>query len=200
MKANIIESDDPALASSFISGVGSFTNEMRSYLIDSHNSFVKKTVNLGQNMMNRVNETFDYFNNSVKINNIMDNLRQSDVLSGDSNIYTINQNNYLDTGYQMRRYIMVNPEINRLETKNRITGYNNQWFNNEPDIPIKYNMDYYNAIDGVYQPDDIGGSYITYSNSEDTSLTLGEKMSINESWDFVLENLSKNDNFDVTDI
>lgn len=200
MKANVIVSDDPALASSFINGVSSFTNEARDYLSEAHNSFVNKTVNLGQNMMSRINQTFDYFNNNIKINNIMDNLRQTEALNGDSNIYTINKNNYQNTGYQMRRYIMVNPEINRLESRNRITGYNNQWFNNEPDIPIKYNSDYYKAIDGVYRCDETGGSYITYSTSDSNRLTLSEKMSILESWDFVLENLSSNDRLDVTDI
>jgi len=200
MKCNVLEFDDPGFASSFISGVNSFNNEARTYLAETHNNFINKATNLEQGMMNRVNQTFDYFNNNIKINNIMGNLNRAEILNGDSNIYTITKDNYKDTGYQMRRFIMVNPIINNLESRNRITGYDGQFFNNEPDTPIKYNSDYYRAKDGILDIDDNSSSYITYSNSEDNDLTINEKLSINESWENILENIYTNDHLDMTDI
>jgi len=198
MKANITYSDNP-MRDSMISKFNSFRPEFRESINESHNMFMQNMGNVNNVFQQQFNQVNDFYNNNIELNNAIENLTDVGKMNDDLHIYPVGIDNYEHIGINMRRYIMAEPEINRLYKLNRIEGFGGEFINNSPDAPISENGDYLSATSGMLTFDEDGNGVIkTYVSTEDEVLTTAEKINIRESWDFVKMMINNDD--DITSL
>lgn len=86
----------------------------------------------------------------------------------------------------MQRYIIAQPQLNELYQSNMCHGFQDTYFNIEPETFGKERYEYQRVMDGVLQFDTEGEGYINYySNSDSTELDFVDKLSILDTWDTV---------------
>lgn len=203
MVCNIIETDDPGLAS-MMSETHSFNNEALGYLEKAHSNFMSTATNMVDSFKNTINHTFNYFNNNVNINRVMSDLIRVDGLVGDNQVYRIHDGTKSDIGYTMRSYVMAEPEIYRLDKLYRVGGFEGKWFDNESNVKNPYlRDDYLNVVDEVllHSTDENGDEFSyfnTVSSSEVDKLTVDERLAVIDSWDYVKYMLANGE--DITDV
>ena len=187
MVANVITSENPSLTNLFNKN-NSFNLGVQEYLQQVQSEFMNKISNSFNAFKEKAINTFNYFsNNNTLIQSTIANMNQANHIYGDTVIYRVTEDNYRNTGYKMRQFIMAEPEINRLHSLNRISGYEDMYYNSDPNVVDRYkHIDYLRVIDGVNQFDEeTGEMYFQFISTEEDRLTLREKLSIMDSWDSI---------------
>lgn len=190
MRVNVIRTSDPDLAHS-IALHGIQTPEMLDTMRDKYAGFVETMGSMGGAFVDKIKNTFDYYTNSEILNDTRRMLIRSESISGDEVVYNIYSDNYRSTGFAMRGYIMANPYFYDKYTNNRCVGYDDAWYDSEPNQnnPV-LREDYLRAIDGTMQFGDDDGTTTYYS--DDNPLTIEERYVIQDTWDR-LEHMMSND-------
>lgn len=170
-------------------------------------------------LMNRWNDTKNFFTNNDFINNserIIEKyyygggmeraravLKNTGRLLNDPNaIYPLKTLEEFQTAPPgMRRWIMANPTVRELNQKQLIQGYEGKYVDNDPDTIGNDNYDYRLVMDGIVNINK-DSSYTNFFDElkyGDRRLTLDEKIDILNTWD-KLEDILKNTNEDPTNI
>jgi len=112
-------------------------------------------------------------------------------------IYALDYSNMGSANYIMQQYIMANPKVQELYQDNLCYGFEETYYNPEPDVVGVDRLDYQRVMDGVvYEGED--GLYINhYSNTDDIELTLSDQHDVLDTWQHVEHMLLSSD--DPTD-
>jgi len=199
MRCKVIQSEDPSL-SRMMSRVSNYGHETIDYIKRNHENFIDKAKHYGSEFVNTARRTFNYFNNKDTIRETIETMHNANVLMGDNVIYELTNENYQRPGLNMKRYVMASPKLNRLYNLNRINGYNDEWYDNEPNTPAKERGDYRRVMDGVvYENEDGESVYSTFSSDEtDEPMSGVERICVLQTWDLMHQILA--DGEDPTDI
>lgn len=109
-------------------------------------------------------------------------------------IYVVPYEHLNEANLMMQRYIMSQPDMNKLHKRNMCFGYAETYFEREPDTFGEERLDYQAVMDGVLQYDRNDGIGYTchYSNMEsDTPLSTIDQFSILDTWDNVVRALEE---------
>ena len=194
----IIESSNPDMA--FNAVVSGFKNQdTMNYLKSNYESFVNSGVNLGGNFINIVKDTYNKFNNSTVINNIKRTLAQSSGFVSNDIVYTVDEHNIGRAGELMKRYVMSEPTMFNMYENFQCSGYDDSWYNNEPEIITpELRNDYLDVIDGVLRFDDEGRGIVSHVyKTEDNPLSIDERLILSDT--YVLINRMINEDLDPSD-
>jgi hypothetical protein len=102
-------------------------------------------------------------------------------------IYPVSYGHLAEANYVMQRYIIAQPDVNKMYQNNTCEGFQDTYVDFEPDNEGTERMDYRNVMDGVIQYDEKGNGYImhyTDSNEYEPLDTL-DKFSVLHTWDSV---------------
>jgi len=98
-------------------------------------------------------------------------------------IYSLDSNNMGDANYIMQQYIMANLEVQRLYQNNMCYGFEETYYNPEPDVFGKERLDYQRVMDGILYETETGLAVTHYSNGEDADeLHVRDKHLILDTW------------------
>lgn len=101
-------------------------------------------------------------------------------------IYPVQYETFNTANLLMQRYIMAYPELNILAKRNMCNGFQDTYFNIEPETYGEERYEYQRVMDGILQYDKDEVPYVKYySNSDNVELTLPEKLSVLETWNNV---------------
>jgi len=198
MQATVIRTGslDPGEALGFI--VNDFNTQYIETFKQQFQDFYNKMVNTGSNIINHASEFIQRITNSNVINQAKALLSNSEVIIKDEIVQLHDWNNITDAGMMTRRYIAANPFIyNRIE-RNRLNGWGDIWFNNEPDVDPEWRDDYLDVTDGALMFDENGEGYFTWNSFESESkLTELDRANIRLMWDIAIDMI--NQGYDPTD-
>ena len=97
-------------------------------------------------------------------------------------IYALNAETLPNANYIMQQYVMANPMVQDLYRDNMCHGYEETYYNAEPDVYGTDRMDYQRVMDGVLHEDGDVMTIHHYSNSDDVELSDSDRFLILESW------------------
>lgn len=185
MKANITYSSNP-MVNSMLTNFNSLRPEFQQTINEGHQQFMTNIGGAGNMFSQQFEKVNTYYNNNPQLTQAVENLTLVGKLNDDIHIYPINMENQNHIGHNMRRYVMAEPEINRLYKLNRIDGFQGEWVDNTPDTKPTERGDYLAATSDMLMFDENGDGFVRhYVSSEADVLTTIEKISIKESWDFM---------------
>jgi hypothetical protein len=102
-------------------------------------------------------------------------------------IYPISEENIYDANYNMQRYIMIQPDMYKLNKQQRCSAFEDTYLDVDPDSTVlEEHLDYRSVMDGLLTEDEDGnGVYTEYLDMENTELHFMDKVAIMDTWDTV---------------
>lgn len=156
------------------------------YIRNGMNSILTTASSLSDRFINATNTIYNkvFDNEVIKTGKML--LNSVGMSMNLDNIYAVPYESIRSVNPIMQQYIMCNPIVNEAYNKNRCYGYQDTYFDFEPDSVGEERNDYQRVMDGVLQFDNEGQGLIKfYSNHDDTELSLFDKVSILDTWDVV---------------
>lgn len=137
----------------------------------------------GHRFMDNAYQMYDKFNSSAVINagkallmNVGSHLNQQA-------IYYVDQSHMANANLMMQSYIIANPVMNNLYQKDMSYGFQDTYYDLEPDNKGVERYDYQRVMDGVLTFDKEGLGIVTsYHNSDEIELDMMEKITILDTW------------------
>jgi len=161
-------------------------NRLLSFLNDNISKAVEYTSNAASGFANTVVNMYNKFNSSESLNAAKLMLYNAGTHLNQDIIYPVMYDNLGNANLIMQRYIISEPQMNNLYTRNMCYGYQDTYVDIDKGSVGKDRLDYQNVMDGVLQHDNDGNGYFNYySNSDDTILHKFDKLAILETWDNV---------------
>ena len=198
MRVNVIRSPDPDMAARAMLTNSARDQGFMEVLKNNYQNFMNRMGEIGGNFVNMVSDRFNYIVNNDIVANTKRLLTMNEHIVDNNIIHSVNEDNIGRAGYMMRRYIMAEPTVYNLYAKNRCSGYDDEWYDPEPEIKNPYwRDDYLNAVDQVMQWDGNGDGYVIEYLANDNPLTHYERVVVSNTWD-LLKNMIAND-IDPTD-
>jgi len=137
----------------------------------------------GRGFMDTAYSMYDKFNNSAVINAGKALLMNVGTHLNQQAIYYVDQNHMPDANLMMQSYIMANPVMNNLYQRDMSYGFQDTYYDLEPDNKGVERYDYQRVMDGVVTFDKEGLGIVTsYHNSDETELDMMEKITILDTW------------------
>jgi hypothetical protein len=163
-----------------------------SYLTTNMQNVIDKTVGLSQNFIANTKAMYDRFNSAEVINAGKALLYQTGMHFNQDAIYPLMESNIGTANLAMQRYIMANPELNNMYQKNMCYGFQETYFNHEPNTWGVERNDYTDVMDGMMEFDDEGLGYVAHYSYEDKrEFSIFDNMSVLETWDVVARMLAE---------
>lgn len=161
--------------------------DVMNYLNTKLDHVMNYTNGLSERFKNTVSNLYNQAFNSDAINAAKQYLSQSDYALRQDLIYTVPYSRMHEANLIMQQYIMAEPHMNKLYRKNMCVGYQDTYFDPEPETYGKDRYDYQRVMDGVMQfelvDDDEELAYInSYSNADDIELSNSERIAILDTW------------------
>ena len=185
--AQVIRSNNPVMvANSLLSG-GVQDPSLTQYLADQYNTFKTMVGNTGSAIANSMQNVYDYYNNSSVIEGVRNLIVGSAM--GDDTVHCIQNRNRGNTSMKMRSYLMSNPTIYGMYMREEIWGWGGD-FQQPEDLETTRHWDdrYLEVVDGVLQFEEDDSGYMEYVSTENEhNLTLLEKSTIIDSWEYATE-------------
>lgn len=158
-----------------------------SHIWDKVNQYSSQFCQTVQSMFNSVNHDDVIQRSKILLNQYGTHISQEAIM-------TIPYERLNEANMMMQRYIMAQPDMNKLYKKNMCYGYAETFVPTEPDTYGEDLLDYQQVMDGVLQhARDDGISYTChYSNMvSDTPLSIIDTISILDTWDNVVRALEE---------
>ena len=153
------------------------------YFQNNLNNATQMLGDAGQNFMNTAYNMYDKFNSSAVINAGKALLMNVGTHLNQQAIYYVDQNHMPNANLIMQSYIIANPVMNNLYQKNMAYGFQDTYFDPEPDNVGVERYDYQRVMDGVLTYDKEDNGIITrYFNSDEVELDSMEKITILDTW------------------
>lgn len=157
------------------------------------NNGLDKIMNYTSGLSDRFKETVQGIYNKAFDNRAIEAskylLAQSDYALQEDMIYTVPYDGFSNINMTMQQYIMAEPTLNNLYKKNMCHGFQETYFDYEPETYGKERYDYQRVMDGVLQfdKDEEGLAYIeSYSNTDEVEITIPEQLAILTTWENVV--------------
>lgn len=160
-------------------------NNLLTYLNNNIQSAIESTANLSNHFVQSVKGMYEKFNNSAVLNAGRALLYSTGTHFNQNVIFPLNNGNMVTANLIMQQYIMAHPEVNHLNHQNMCYGFQDTYFNYEPEVYGKDRMDYQRVMDGVLQINEEGeDGYIMYYSNGDIQDELHpmDKLSILDTW------------------
>lgn len=141
-------------------------------------------------------DTFNRFNSDSAITAAKAFVHSAGTHFSQDVIYPINNDNIQNANLVMQQYIMSNPIVDKLYSKDMCYGFMETYIDPQPGAHGEDRVDYQKVMDGVVQFEKDDAYVMYYSNGED-ELNIIDKLSILDTWHTV-EQLIAND-IDPTD-
>ena len=173
------------------------TPQVMNYINSKLDQVVNFTHGLSDRFKNTVQTLYDKAYNSDIVNMAKMYLSQSDYALRQDMIYTVPYGRMNEANLIMQQYIMAEPTLNKKYKKNMCYGFQDTYFDPEPETYGKDRMDYQRVMDGVLQfekedEDEKSLAYIHhYSNSDEVELTHIERTAILDTWHEVVRMLEE---------
>ena len=103
-------------------------------------------------------------------------------------IYSVSPEHLGEANYIMQQYIMCNPKVQELYVDNLCYGFEETYYDPEPDLHGEDRDDYRRVMDGVVQFEGDDAYIMHYSSCDETEISTADKFAILETWQHV-ENL-----------
>lgn len=163
------------------------------YLSNRLDATLSTMKGVGQQFVNTVRGMYDRFNSKEAINRAKMILYAAGTHLSQDVIYPVKYENYRNMNLAMQRYVMCNPDINRMYKRNKCYGFVDTYIDPEPGTYGTDRFDYQRVMDGVLQFDSEGNGYFNhYSNSDiEDELTTLDKISVLDTWDVVARLLAE---------
>lgn len=164
------------------------TPDVMNYINNKLDQIVNYTTGLSDQFKTTVQNLYQRAYNSDIINMAKNYLAQSDYALRQDMIYTVPYDRLNEANLIMQQYIMAEPTLNNLYRKNMCYGFQDTYFDPEPETYGKDRYDYQRVMDGVLQfektdDDETSIAYVnTYSNSDEVELTHIERTAILDTW------------------
>jgi hypothetical protein len=164
------------------------TPEVINYVNNKLDNIVNHVHGLSSRFKSTVQNLYQQAYNSDIINAAKRYLSQSDYALRQDVIYTIPYEQFNTANLIMQQYIMAEPTLNNLHRKNMCYGFQDTYFDSEPNTYGKERMDYQRVMDGVLQfekeEDNEKSLAYTYhySNDDSIELTEPERIAILDTW------------------
>jgi len=153
------------------------------YLQDNIQQGAQALGDIGRDFVAGAQSMYEKVNNSAVINASKALLMNIDSHISQDAIYYVNQNNIEDANTIMQQYIMANPVMNNLYQRDMSYGFQDTYFDKEPDVKGEEREDYRRVMDGSLEFFDDGVGYVvSYASSDETELDMMEKITIKDTW------------------
>ena len=197
MRVNVITSADPDIALNMITSGGYIPDNALQDIQNRYNQFVTKLRDRATEFIEYTQRIADYFSNSRVVRTVKEAIDRTDIVLNENSIYRLNEETIYNPGFRMRRYMMALPDVYNLYSKNRCSGYEDEWFDPQPLVKEPtIREDYLRVVDGIMQWREDGNGYIIFSSVDD-KLSLVEQLKILDSWDIAKRLI--NEGLDPTD-
>ena len=155
------------------------------YINNGINSAAEILGNATNSFLNKAQQIFDTYHSSAAIENAKRLVYSLGMSADDENvIYEIPYMGFNNTNQIMRDYIMVHPEVYKLNNQNMINGFQDMYMDLDPATTLIEKEKYRQVMDGVLQDDGEEGGYIMHY-STDNELSMYDKFAILNTWDNV---------------
>lgn len=161
--------------------------DVMNYLNNKLDHVINYTTGLSERFKTTVSNLYNQAFNSDIINTAKQYLSQSDYALRQDVIYTVPYDKTYEANLIMQQYIMAEPHMNNMYRKNMCFGYQDTYFDPEPETYGKDRYDYQRVMDGVLQfettDDEKELAFINhYSNADEIELTNSERTAILDTW------------------
>jgi len=176
------------------------TEEMRAYF---QNNLLEASSKLGEShagFLEQSKAVYEQYNSDAAILAAKTILMNSTSHLSQDVIHGVTHDTIQDANLITQRFIMAQPDLNKLYQKNMCNGFEETYFERESGVDPVWRTDYLAATDGLMQFDD-DESYITFNSwdTEDTpELDAIEKFTIADTWSKVVDLI--NEGIDPSDI
>lgn len=143
--------------------------------------------NVGSSFINTAKEMYNRYNGTEALNRTkMLMMNVGSHLNNDT-IHYVSQAQIHNMNMIMQRYVMANPIISDLNSKNMCNGFQETYFDMEPDTYGTEREDYRRVMDGMLTFNKEGYSILNHymSSNEEEPLHITEKISILDTWEMV---------------
>ena len=140
---------------------------------------------VGSQFIDKAVTMYNQFNNSALINATKAFIYGTGKHMSQDMVYPLYENNIHEANLIMQRYIMANPVVSNMYKKNMCDGWNETFFNQQPEAYGKDRYDYMRVMDGILQhEDDTGDAYIMHYTTDDDEPDLDtfDKFAILDTW------------------
>jgi len=101
----------------------------------------------------------------------------------DHTIYSMGYEDLPNANYIMQQYIMASPDVQELQSQNLCYGYEDTYYDTEPDTVGTDRYDYQRVMNGVVQTGEDDVAFIQYfSNEDEQEISVGEQFNILDTW------------------
>lgn len=160
-------------------------NSIVDYFSNKLNHVIQYTQGLSNQFIDTTKKLYDKVYDSKVIERTKALLSMSDYALSNDVITLVPYGHMSNANMVMQQYIMAYPEVQDLVKRNKCHGYQDTYFNIEPDTYGEDRYEYQRVMDGVLQFEDTeeGEGYLKhYINSDEIELTTHEKLSVLDTW------------------
>jgi len=184
MQVNVIRGGDAAFnALLYPPPDQKFLNYLQTNIQSAKESFT----GLGTQFVNTVQNMYNKYNSTEAINASKALLQSTGTHFNQHVIYPVGYDNFNTANLMMQRYVMSQPSISEMYRDNMCHGYQETYFDPEPNTYGEDRTDYRRVMDGVLQYDEEDAYFNYYSqDSEEDDLDDMDKLSILDTWDNAL--------------
>jgi len=142
---------------------------------------------ISDTFVNMASNMYEKFNSSEVINAGKALLFGTETHLNHNVVYPISYGHLNEANMIMQRYIIAEPEVNKMYHQNTCEGFQETYMDFEPENVGTERMDYRNVMNGVVQYDDNGDGYIMHyvDSNEYEPLDTLDKFSVLHTWDAV---------------
>lgn len=163
------------------------------YLQDNISHAATAFGGMANSFMDQARNMYEKFNNSAVINASKALMMNVGTHLNQNTIYHIDQNNIGASNMMMQHYIMAHPEVDKLYQKNMCYGFQDTYYDLEPDNSGEDRYAYQRVMTGVLQFEKNGDGYINHYSNDDyyeEELCMMDKFSVLDTWSTVANMLA----------
>jgi len=174
-------------------------NNTLNWLNNSMSTAREALTGIADHMVNAASDLYNRVNSNAAINaakSLVANVGRHD---NPYMIYGLQDDTVCNANYIMQQYVMANPQVQELYQNNMCYGFEESYYNPEPDVHGEDRYDYQRVMDGVLYEDNEHDEMVInhYSNTDEVEISTGDQHVILDSWAHV-ENMILN-GIDPTD-
>lgn len=170
------------------------SRQLYDYLQNNYHNAVNYIKDIGGTFVDNVKSLYNKYTSDEAIYNAKQTLANVGLHFSQDAIYDIEYGKLNQANLIMQRYMMAHPKVGDQYSRGMLYGFQNTFFDREPDAVGDERLDYYRAMDGVLQFDAEGNGYVEYMLYDDSvlgelDLTDDEQMSLARMYDLVTDAL-----------
>lgn len=171
------------------------------HYMNNVNNVVNTLGGLGTDFVNNVRSIYDKFTNNEVISAAKSIIHKTGMHNDEYTILPYTYDNIHTANLGMQQYIIAYPKVNKLYKDDMCYGFQDSYFNTEPNVYGTDRLDYRRVVDDMLQfesDEDSLGYVMHYSSSDDADeLGIVDKVAVIKTWEAVATLISEN--IDPTD-